>query len=191
MSKLTTKWHPGHTYWLILFTLCVLVQWLNLAEWLRFDRGHISQGAIWLLLSGNLAHLNWSHLALNMAGLVLVAVFFSNYMSALSWILLTLWAALAVGLGLLYFNPQIHWYVGMSGVLHGLFVVGAWYEYRRFKASGLVLLVLLAAKLLWEQWSGALPGSEAMSGGNVVVDAHLYGAIAGVMFLGMRLKFKG
>jgi len=185
---LSIKWRKTHTFWLILFILCVAIQLLNMTDRFRFDREFISQGQFWLLLSGNLAHLNWSHLWLNMAGLILVAVFFSAYMSAAAWLLLSLWSALLVGLGLYYFNPHLLWYVGLSGVLHGLFVAGAWYEFRRFRSSGLALLVLIALKLLWEQWSGALPGSETMAGGRVVVDAHLYGAIAGVVFLVVRAK---
>ena len=183
MRKLMSKWQTSHTYWLILFILCLLIQIFNLSGLLRFDRELISQGHVWLLLSGNLVHLNWNHLWLNMAGMLLVMVFFSTYMSAFAWGLLSLWSALLVGVGLYYFNLDIAWYVGMSGVLHGLFVVGAWYESRRYFASGLVLLLLLSAKLIWEQYSGALPGSEEMTGGYVIVDAHMYGAIAGVVFL--------
>jgi rhomboid family GlyGly-CTERM serine protease len=155
---------------------------------MRFDRDSISQGHVWLLITGNLLHNNWSHLALNMAGLALAAIFFSSYMSVLAWLVLSLWSALIVGLGLFYFNPDVFWYIGMSGVLHGLFVVGGWYEFRRFKVSGFVLLVLIAAKLIWEQSSGAMAGSESLVGGQVVTDAHLYGWIAGVVFLVVRLK---
>ena len=183
MEKRLTKWRAIHTYWLILFIFCVLVQLLNLTEGLRFDRQHISQGDIWLLISGNLAHLNWNHLFLNMAALLMVSVFFSSYLSMLVWVMLSLWCALLVGLGLYYFNPEVFWYVGLSGVLHGFFLVGAWYEYKRYKVSGLVLLVLIVGKLIWEKAMGALPGSESVAGGHVIVDAHLYGAIAGALFL--------
>ena len=190
MRMLLSKWQRSHTFWLILILLCALVQLLNLAESLRFDRELISRGQIWLLLSGHLAHLNWNHLLLNMAGLILVLVFFSHYMSSTAWLILCLWSGLLVGVGLFYLNPHLLWYVGMSGVLHALFVTGAWYEFRRFRASGLVLLVLITLKLLWEQWSGALHGSEAITGGHVMVDAHLYGAIAGCLFLLVHVYFK-
>jgi len=43
----------------------------------------------------------------------------------------------------------------------------------------LVLVAFVAAKLVWEQTGGPLPGSEATSGGTVIVDAHLYGALGG------------
>ena len=44
-----------------------------------------------------------------------------------------------------------------------------------------VILALVMAKLLFEQLIGPLPGSETTSGGPVVIDAHLYGAVGGVI----------
>lgn len=90
-------------------------------------------------------------------------------------------SALFVGLGLYWFNPIIAWYVGLSGVLHGLFVFGVINEIKVYPTSGVVLLFLIIGKLLWEMFNGALPGSEDMAGGSVVTDAHLYGAIGGAV----------
>jgi membrane associated rhomboid family serine protease len=42
-----------------------------------------------------------------------------------------------------------------------------------------VLLALLVGKLTWEATNGPLPGSEALTGGRVATDAHLYGACGG------------
>ena len=57
--------------------------------------------------------------------------------------------------------------------------------------NGFILLLLLVAKISWEQFSGPVPGSELTSGGPVVVDAHLYGALGGVLggFL-VRIRVK-
>ena len=41
--------------------------------------------------------------------------------------------------------------------------------------------LLVAAKLIYEQFVGPLPGSAESSGGAVIVASHLYGAITGVM----------
>ncbi len=183
MNPVLPSWIRSYGFWLVLLAVCFFIQLMGLSNDFRFDRGLIDQGHFWLLISGHLAHLNWSHLGLNMAGLILVAVFFGRYISVLQWLLLCLFSALWVGLGLYWFNNEIQRYVGMSGVLHGFFIVGAWYEYRRYPLSGGVLLLLIIAKLIWEQLAGALPGSESMTGGHVVVDAHFYGAIAGTVFL--------
>ena len=64
--------------------------------------------------------------------------------------------------------------------MHGLFIYGAIREIRFYPVSGYILLLLLSAKLFWEYMNGALPGSEQMTGGRVLVEAHLYGAIAGL-----------
>jgi len=71
--------------------------------------------------------------------------------------------------------------VGLSGVLHGLFIYGAIREMRFYPVSGYILLLLLTGKLFWEYMNGALPGSEQMTGGRVLVEAHLYGAVAGLV----------
>ena len=50
---------------------------------------------------------------------------------------------------------------------------------------GIGLLVGVAAKLLWEQTMGAMPFSEGVVGAGVVVDAHLWGAIGGLVAVGI------
>lgn len=171
-----------HKLWLVLITLCLLVQLLQLHEWLRFDRVLIHQGEYWRMLTAHLTHLGWNHLVLNMAGLAIIMLFFGHYQSSFYWSTAMLWLALLCSAGLLL-DGQLQRYVGLSGVLHGLFIIGGRLEYRRYRLSGLVLLLLLTGKLIWEQLYGALPGSESMAGGRVAVNAHLYGALAGISFL--------
>lgn len=183
MTPSLLSWIRTYGLWIVLFLICLILQWSDFNDALRYDRQAIAQGALWQLLSGHLVHLNWNHFWLNMAGLLLVGVFFGKYRPVFYWLGLLLLSAFIVGIGLFYFNTDMKWYVGMSGVLHGLFVVGCWYEYRRYKISGLVLLFLFLGKLVWEQFAGPLPGSESMTGGKVMVDAHLYGAVAGFIYL--------
>jgi rhomboid family GlyGly-CTERM serine protease len=177
-NRISAQWN--HVLWLFLFVICFSLQSAGMVSTLQFDRELIDQGQYWLLLTGHLVHLNWAHWALNMAGLVIVAVFFSPYGTVLDWLFVLVFSALVVGLGLYWLHPGLIWYVGLSGVLHGLFVYGAIREIRFYPFSGYVLVLLLAGKLLWEYMNGALPGSEEMVGGRVLVEAHLYGAIAGL-----------
>jgi len=178
-NRISAQW--SHVLWLFLFVICFSLQSAGLVSTFQFDRSLIDQGHYWLLLTGHLVHLNWAHWALNMAGLVVVGVFFSQYGSILDWLIVLLFSALVIGLGLYWFHPELSWYVGLSGVLHGLFIYGAIREIRFYPFSGYVLLLLLTGKLFWEYMNGALPGSEEMTGGRVLVEAHLYGAIAGLV----------
>lgn len=176
-------YRPVYGLFLAVFLLCLLLQWYDTAQEFRYSRDLIRQGEVWLLITGHLLHLNWHHFWMNMAGLLLGAVFFGAYFSLQIWLGLMLFCMLFCSLALYLLNPEWQYYVGMSGVLHGLLVAGAIQEYKHYPRSGIILGLLLAAKLLWEQLSGALPGSAAMAGGHVVVDAHLYGAMAGLIFM--------
>ena len=160
--------------------LCLALQGAGLVEALRFDRQAIANGAYWKLLSGNFVHLGASHLGMNLAGLALVAALVWRQFDWAEWAALTALSSVVVGCGLFALNPEIGWYVGFSGTLHGLIIAGCLGDLRDYPKSAALLLVLVVAKLGWEQVGGALPGSEATAGGRVVVDAHLYGALAGL-----------
>ena len=172
-----------------LMILCVVLQYAGLADALRFERTAIDSGHWWLLLTGNFVHLGASHLWMNLAGLVLVVALVWQHYSALQWLFIIVLSSVVVGIGLWQFNPDVHGYVGFSGTLHALILAGCLADFRHYPKSATVLLILIVGKLVWEQVSGALPGSESVAGGLVVVDAHLYGAIAGAV-LGVALLLR-
>ncbi len=175
----------SYKLWLVLFILCLVIQMLDLQPLFRFDRQLIEHGQIWRLISAHLTHLNWTHFALNMAGLSLIAAFFSSYKSTQYWLGALFVIAIICSAGL-FLDNQLSRYVGFSGVLHGLFIVGGRWEFRHHKLSGAVLLIIIVGKLIWEQMHGALPGSGSMIGGSVAVSSHMYGAIGGVIYLFRR-----
>jgi rhomboid family GlyGly-CTERM serine protease len=149
------------------------------AGWLMYQRDAVLAGQVWRLISAHVVHLGWMHGTLNLAALALVAALLGRACSTRGWAALTLVSALGVGLGLLVFSPQVAWYVGLSGVIHGLVAAGGVVQARARSTSGLLWLAGLVAKLAWEQWQGPVAGSETLLGGATVVDAHLYGALAG------------
>lgn len=181
--------HGNHGLWLLILLLSLSLQAGDYVSSWRYDRNLIADGHYWLLMSGNIVHLNWAHWALNMAGLAIVAFFFSPYGNVVHWVFVTVVSAAFVGFGLYWLNPDVRTYVGLSGVLHGMFIYGAMRETRFYPASGYALLVLLAGKLIWELMSGPLPGSEELTSGRVITDAHLYGALGG-LFSALVLSFK-
>ena len=150
-------------------------------EWLRYDRVWIGQGEVWRFLSGHFAHLSWSHLALNGAGLLLVWFLIGQAYTFSTWIQITLITIATIDVAFWTLNPELYWYVGMSGLLHGLLVAGIIPRLRTLDVETGILLLLLIAKIGYEQFNGPVPGSETTSGGPVVVDAHLYGALGGVL----------
>lgn len=150
-------------------------------EWLRFDRDAIGHGELWRLVSGHLVHLGWSHFALDAVGLVLVWYLVGDALKSAGWALIAVASVCAIDAGLWFLNPELHWYVGLSGVLHGILAAGIVLSLQRPQIEWVALGLLLVAKLGWEQLYGPLPGSEGSSGGPVVVAAHLYGALGGAL----------
>jgi membrane associated rhomboid family serine protease len=159
-GELRATLQRGHL-WLIgaLISSVVLlaVAGTDVRQLLRYERAAVLEGEWWRLLTGHLVHGGLRHLSLNVAGIGLVALLFGRDYSPGHWLFVLLASTLAIDLGFVFYQPQLEWYVGLSGVLHGC---------------------IAGAKLFWEQYRGALPLSGDMP---VVVAAHLYGAIGGAL----------
>jgi rhomboid family GlyGly-CTERM serine protease len=148
--------------------------------WLQYDRIAIGQGEVWRLISGHFVHLGPSHYILNALGLILVWLLVGMHCSTRQWLIVTAVSVAGVNAGLWFFDPQIIWYVGMSGVLHGMLLAGVGAGLKTLPHEVIPIAVVVLAKVGYEQFAGPLPGSEQTAGGNVLVDAHLYGALAGL-----------
>lgn len=153
----------------------------TLREWGRYERAGLDSAEFWRLVTGHLVHLSWGHLWLNVIALIVMAILFDGLMSGSDWILASVLSALSIDIGLYLFEPDVVWYVGLSGALHGLAMVGAFALRRSFPSLGYILLLGICVKLTYEQLLGPIPFSEETSGGPVLVAAHFYGAIGGLM----------
>ncbi|MCM8855942.1 MAG: rhombosortase [Candidatus Thiodiazotropha sp.] len=174
---------------LIISLVCLLIALLpgSLIETLQYHRTPIAAGAWWRLISGHLTHLGWGHLSMNLAGFWLIwGLFLTTYRSG--WCLLRI-ALLMLGtsLGLWLFSPEVVWYQGLSGMLHGLLSWAILNQLKSQPIPSLLILAFLVLKLLWEQWQGPMPGSESLASGRVIVDAHLYGTVSGVILWALEL----
>ena len=148
----------------------------------RYDRAAIVGGEAWRLVTGHLVHADAVHLGWNLLGVALVALLFARDYRPLQWLAVLLAALLAVDLGFLLLEPQLEWYVGFSGVLHGLMAAGlyAWLRQTRDPVTWLVT-GLFAAKLAWEHVAGPLPFTSGSLSLPVVHEAHTYGAAGGLL----------
>lgn len=146
---------------------------------LGFDRAAIGAGELWRLLSAHYVHLNMAHALMNLAALTLVFALLHRAATPVAWCAVYAVTGLAISLALLWLDPVLARYVGASGVIHGLIAFGALRRLRAAGAESLVLLAGLAIKLAYESQAGPIAGSEALIGAPVIVQSHLYGAIAG------------
>jgi rhomboid family GlyGly-CTERM serine protease len=176
----------GFSAWLPLLAATLAALLLGLAgdtarDMLAFDRPAITAGEAWRLVSAHFVHLGLSHLLYNLTGLWLVWYLVSSALAVRDWMLVWILSIIAVSLGLWFFEPQLEWYVGLSGVIHGLLAAGVLCELGKHRLESWVLAIVLVGKIAWEQIVGPLPGSETASGGQVIVSAHFYGAIGGAL----------
>jgi rhomboid family GlyGly-CTERM serine protease len=145
---------------------------------LSFDRAGIEAGQWWRLLSAHFVHLDGEHALLNGFGVVLMWALFARDYSPLRWAAIYLFSCLAISAGLWFLDPRIEWYVGASGALHGVMTAGTLAHLRRRDLDGWILAAFIVAKLCYEQFAGSMPFAGAA---NTIVDAHLYGAVGGLV----------
>lgn len=177
--KAATYWH--FAAFLIIISFLVGAFGDQGRDWFKYDRLAIEAGEYWRFVTAHIVHLGKSHLNLNMLGFVLTWLLVGRNYSVLEWIFVTFTAVLIQSLGFWFLDTNMLWYVGMSGLLHGYMIAGAAKGFKTLRTESTVLAGLVVLKLIYEQFSGPLPGSESTSGGSVVVNAHLYGALGGAL----------
>ncbi len=170
---------------LVLSLLLLILQFFQ--DTLVFKRDSINHGEWWRLLSGNLVHTNYPHLALNVSGLLLCGFLFFDYISPRKFLISLIFLCIFVGLGIYYFSPNLMWYAGISGALYGLFIVGGCFAIlSKDFITGVPLLVFIPIKILWDLYHGGNQSSAELIGVPVATEAHLYGMI-GAFIIGLYL----
>lgn len=168
--------------WPAFAALCALILLLavggdSVRALLRYDRAGLAAGQWWRLLTAHFVHLGFEHALLNLTGLGLLWALFAPEYRARQWLLIVACAMAAIDAGLWFLASTVDWYVGSSGVLHGVLAAGivAWLRARRLEGG--LLALALGCKLAWERFQGPLP---LTAGGEVITQAHLYGVVGGL-----------
>nr|WP_232362620.1 rhombosortase [Salinimonas chungwhensis] len=151
---------------------------------LAYDRYALQGWETWRVITGNFVHTNGYHLLLNLAGLALLWLLYAEHFSVTVFLKVFIWCSLGTTLGIYWFSPQLIWYAGLSGALHGVFVWGASKDIIRGILSGWLLLAGVIGKIIYEQLYGSSTGVAELIDASVAVDAHLYGALSGILLFG-------
>ncbi len=170
---------PHWSIWLWL-AFCGALVFMPVKDLLRYDRAAVDAGQWWRLLSANLVHSNDIHFLLNASSVLVQAVLFRGLLPARLWIAVALWCALANITGLHWFSPYLKWYVGMSGALYGVAIVGALsLLLNREWLVGGVLSAYLTGRIVYEQNFTLTDELAHLIAAPVAVDAHLWGLCSG------------
>ncbi|MCF6219213.1 MAG: rhombosortase [Candidatus Polarisedimenticolaceae bacterium] len=186
-----TKTLQNHLFPLLLSGIVLIMAILphNVENLLILHRQSFLSGEVWRAISGHLLHLDWPHLLMNLTGLWVTVWLAENLITTLEWFVTFAISSLLISSALLMFS-NIDWYVGLSGVLHSFLVLVACKLIIHKRAIGWLLLLLILLKIGWEQWQGASPELEQLIGGKVILNAHLFGAIAGLAIAPLLPLFK-
>jgi rhomboid family GlyGly-CTERM serine protease len=150
----------------------------------RYERMGIANGQWWRFFTAHWVHLDALHAGLNAVGLSLLWMLFARSYRSWQWLMAIGASLIAMGLGFWFISTELAWYVGASGLLHGVFACGCIAMLRQRDRIGLIAAVIFVGKLAYEQWQGPLPFERA---DQVVTVAHLYGASGGAL-MGLLLS---
>ena len=190
MAKQSHSVGPYH-FLVVISVICILLfaadiptpAILPIDHYLSYQYDNISQGEIWRLITGNVLHTNLWHLLMNLAGFWVIVflheVHYKRHPEKL--VLLFVCLCLLEGIGLYLFYPGLKAYVGLSGMLHGLFAFGAMMDIRKGYYSGYLLLVGVIAKVAYEQYFGATESITELINARVATESHLVGLICGLL----------
>jgi rhomboid family GlyGly-CTERM serine protease len=175
---------------LIIISLLVYFFEPQASKWLAYYHTGIKQFEFWRLITATFCHTNFNHLAMNLIGLVVILGLFIDTFKKSSLIPLIIFSSLFIGLTLFLFEPNIIWYVGFSGVLHALFSYGVACDIQQRSKWGIGLGIGLLVKIVYEQYFGAQQSTIDLIGASVLINAHLYGMIAGLVYYAVYRSYK-
>ena len=146
------------------------------------------------MLWAQLAHMSSAHLILNLLGLGLVVWGFTPWWSGLDVCRGLVAGIVGVAIGLAV-HPQVLWYCGLSGALHGLMVYGLFSVMHHPNSNQStygwagVIAVGLLVKLILESYAPHVISNPSSIGGPILHQSHQWGAIGGLLVgLGLLLS---
>lgn len=146
-------------------------------ESLRWQSGSLVSEP-WRLLTGHFVHLSVTHLLLNTAAFLLLWLLFLNDWRAGDGFLMLY--TLPITAWLLIYS-ELDWYVGLSAVLHGWFLLGCLRVWRTQPRLAVFMLLILVAKLIWEPNNPGAAAEAELIGGPIAYVAHKLGALAMIL----------
>jgi len=169
--------------WLILGLLCLIIYALSTENItaLDYNRELIIDGEFWRLITGNFNHTNIYHVLLNVSALTVISGLHYRYYSPAAYFSLIFILSVGVGAGIFWLSPSTNLYVGLSGILHGIIIVGAIIDVTKRYYSGYVLIAGTVIKIINEQFFNSPIEMSQLIEAKVLTEAHLYGLITGLI----------
>lgn len=147
----------------------------------------VADGQWWRLVTAHFMHLSWPHTLLNVMGVLGCCALVPAVFDRLLVLRITA-LSVAISLFLLIGSPHALPYMGLSGILYALLVLGL----APLARNDRIAASILAGVTIWMAWQwvvGPVASEERMIGGRIVASAHVYGYVSGAAWLLMRAFF--
>lgn len=133
---------------------------------------------LWRLITGHFVHLSVTHSLLNAAAFTMIWLLFLNDWRAGDGNLMLATLPLT---SLLLLVSSLQWYVGLSAVLHGWFMLGCIRLWATQRKLAVVMLVVLLLKLVLEPYNPSAMTEAELIGGPIAYEAHKLGTLAMIL----------
>ncbi len=170
----------GLSFFIILLLSAIVFIWPDANPHLEFNRINLQQHEYYRLFTSSLVHNNIHHLWLNLLGGLLLYLLFFEHFTPINQIVVFIICSLSVSIGIFYFS-SFDIYMGLSGYLHGIFAWAVLKELLSKRKSAWLLAIVGIAKLVHEQVAEQSQPQETLIGIAIATDAHLFGALGGVL----------
>lgn len=168
---------------LVMVVICLTTQLPDhIIHSLALVHDSVSNGEVWRIVTSQFVHLGFNHTVLNLVGYLIVSASFREDITPREEMIALGISVLGVGCGIYLFNPEIGWYVGLSGAIYGILTHYLIIGWRRSAILSLFFGLFLVGKFIYEQLiAGPDTVTAGLIGGMVAIDSHLYGAITGLV----------
>ena len=154
---------------------------------LRFDHGAVASGQYWRVWTGHLVHAGWYHVLLNGLGLLILVLLCPETIRLSWWMVRFVLMGALTSAGLFWFGGGIEWYVGLSGLMHGYYLLGLRKPAMKKDWIAVACLAYLVGKLAWEEIVGISVSNEAAIGVPVATRSHLFGALSALPLIVLEM----
>ena len=178
----------GLSVYVIAVGCLLLGPWSSVGiDYFSMDRAALAGGEYWRFWTGQLVHISWPHLLLSLTGLAVLQQMFGEELRFASWALAYVVISLMIGVCWLLFDESgwlpfggYDYVVGLSAMLHGLFAYAACIAMRRDRLLASGALLIIGAKVGWENIYGPSEFTAGIIDMPVAVTTHLYGYAGGL-----------
>ncbi len=170
---------PDWRFVAIVIPLMALLQVIG-PEYFRYEQDWVTSGEIWRVVSAHWVHVGWLHWLFNSLSLMVMVSLTSPGWSIRRWVLQTLCLAVGISILFTFLNPDLVSYAGHSGVLYGLFILGALSLFAHDRLIAMLVIAAIVIKVVMEQFDFYDFNTGEMIGARVIVDAHLYGLLIAI-----------